>query len=349
MKQGSTIQDLAAKLLQQAPAKRDFLTDTRLLRLESSEGGSSRLHFGEERFSVSDHAHRQIADRLGIPARYYELMRQRQPELLDANVNAWFAAKPENRLIRTLGGAARAFLSDRYRRIDNVDIAEAVLPIIGDLPGAQVVSCELTETRLYLKVVNQRLQLDVRPGDAVQAGFLLSNSEIGAGSVRVEPLLYRLVCSNGLIAADYSQRRHHVGRLLETEDNREIFRDETLEADDKAFFLKVQDTVRLAVDAAKFSHLVRRLQETTEQPLTGNPVRAVELLASRHGLTQEESGGVLRNLIAGGDLSQYGLLNAVTRTSQDVRDYDRATELERLGGQIMTLPPQDWGELAKAA
>lgn len=353
MKTGISIKELAARLIGQLPNKRDYLVDTRELRMESLAGRETILHVGDSgqsAFCVNDYTHRQIADRLGIPARYYVRMRQETPSLLDANVNTWFETKPERRMIRTMGGnTARAFLSDRYRRLDNVDLAEAVLPVIGDMPGAEVVSCELTETRMYIKVVSQRLQLDVRPGDTVQAGFVLSNSEIGAGAVCVEPLLYRLVCSNGLIVADYSQRRYHVGRLLEAEDNREIFRDETLEADDKAFLLKVQDTVRLAVDQAKFAHLVNRLRETTMQTLSGNPVRAVEMLANRHCLTQDETGSVLRHLISAGDLSRFGLINAVTRASQDIPDYDRSTELERLGGQVMALAAGEWNELAAAA
>ena len=352
MKQGTTLRDLAATLLRQAEAKRDFLVDTRAMRLGTMPGGGNGLTVmgdNSEDFLVNDFTHRQIADRLGIPAKYYDRMRQENPDLLHTNVNTWFTAKPETRLLRTLDGTARAFLSDRYRRMDNVDIAEAVMPLISDLPGAEVISCELTQTKMYLKVVNRRLELDVRPGDTVQAGFVLSNSEVGAGSVRVEPLVFRLICTNGMIAPDYGQKRYHVGRTLEAEENREIYRDETMAADDHAFLLKVQDTIRLAIDQAKFAHLVERLQETAGQPLSGNPVRAVEVLTSRYSLTQDESGGVLRNLISGGDLSRYGLLNAVTRTSQEVVDYDRATELERLGGQLMALEPKDWRELATAA
>ena len=41
-------------------------------------------------------------------------------------------------MVRTLGGTARAFLSERYRRIDNYEIAEAVLPIISDIKDARV-------------------------------------------------------------------------------------------------------------------------------------------------------------------------------------------------------------------
>jgi hypothetical protein len=36
------------------------------------------------------------------------------------------------------------------------------------------------------------------------------------------------------------------------------------------------------------------------------------------------------------DNSAFGLINAVTKASQDIDDYNRATELERLGGEILT-------------
>ena len=35
--------------------------------------------------------------------------------------------------------------------------------------------------------------------------------------------------------------------------------------------------------------------------------------------------------------------------SQDVEDYDRATEFEPVGGKFIELPPGDWKELAHAA
>jgi hypothetical protein len=72
----------------------------------------------------------------------------------------------------------------------------------------------------------------------------------------------------------------------------------------------------------------------------------VEVTAKRFGLTEPERGQVLRHLVDGGDLSRYGLANALTRASQDVESYDRATDLERLGGMIVELPRQAWQELA---
>lgn len=181
--------------------------------------------------------------------------------------------------------------------------------------GIRIVSTELTESRMYIKVVNERLELEVQQGDVVQAGMVISNSEIGMGSLKVEPLIYRLACTNGMIAQDHSFERYHVGRNAHEGESYELFRDETLKADDRAFFLKVQDTVRAAVDVAKFSTIVERMKEATEQKIEGNPVKAVEMVSQKFGLSQPESGGVLQHLIQKGDLSAYGMLNAITRTS----------------------------------
>ena len=75
----------------------------------------------------------------------------------------------------------------------------------------------------------------------------------------------------------------------------------------------------------------------------------MQVLQKKAGLTDDERGGIMRHLITGGDLSQWGLANAVTRHSQDVAGYDRATELEVLGGTIIELDPRDWKAIAEAA
>jgi hypothetical protein len=41
-------------------------------------------------------------------------------------------------------------------------------------------------------------------------------------------------------------------------------------------------------------------------------------------------------------------INAVTRASQDEADYDAATDLERVGGQLITLAPTEWRALNSA-
>ena len=79
---------------------------------------------------------------------YYDKMLEEYPQLLAQNVNAWFQREPSVRMIRTIEGTARAFLSNRYRRIDNLDIASIVLPVLQDMEGMHFESCQLTESRI---------------------------------------------------------------------------------------------------------------------------------------------------------------------------------------------------------
>ena len=67
-----------------------------------------------------------------------------------------------------------------------------------------------------------------------------------------------------------------------------------------------------------FQRIVDRWRDATQEHLTGDPVQVVEVTAKRFGLTEPERRSVLQHLVEGGDLSRYGLANALTRASQDV-------------------------------
>lgn len=339
MKKGKSIEELYSELERQRKMRKDVVADTRSMKV-STDNGRSLLTISSgknsDSYLVSDTAHRQIADRLQIPFKYYERMQQNYPALLDQNVNGWFLKNYERRLIRTLDGKARAFLSDRYRRLDNLELADTILPVITDMKGAEILSAEVTETRMFIKVLNKNLKAEVSVGDAVQAGFVVSNSEIGLGAVKVEPLVFRLVCKNGLIVKDFATRKYHTGRQINSlEDAADLFSDATRIADDKAFFMKVQDIVRTAADEVRFNLCVDKLKASKETGTGENPVQTVEVLGDRYVLNRNERASILRHFIMAGDPSQYGLINAVTRASQDMDDYDRATDLERLGGELL--------------
>ena len=346
MKQGMTIQQAAAEIMRQSEAKADYLVNTENLHMETCDGipvlrlldesGTDRV----EPLDILPTAHRQMSAYLNIPWKYYDRMCQENIGLLAQNVNTWLQKGPEHRMIRTIDGRARAFLSNRYRRIDNIDIAQITLPILEAMPDAIFESCNLSDDYMYIKVVNPRLTAEVVPGDIVQAGVVISNSETGQGAVCIQPLIYRLVCSNGMTVNEARTRRNHIGRVSSADENFLLYSQETLEAVDKAFIMKVQDTVRAVVDEARFARILDKLRESTDKKLNiADLPGVVKLASSSMGITDAESEGVLQRLIEGTDYTLYGLANAVTRHSQDVEDYDRASKLEEIGYQIVTMSP----------
>lgn len=357
MKHGKTLTELAVELERQKEAKRDFLADSRSLEMTddmkllmegvtSGEVGSS---IPIDALPINELAHDQIGSRLKIPAKYYDRMRRESPGLLARNVNHWFKANPEKRMIRTLDGDVRAFLSNRYRPLDNFNLAEAVMPTLSKLQ-CEVKSCEITERRMYIKAVTDRITADIGVGDIVQAGAVISNSEVGSGSLRVEFLVFILSCENGMISGNVI-RKYHVGRGNKTELDEavEYFKDETRRADDKAFFMKVRDIVEGTLTQDAFDLTVAKMRAAKKRVISveADVIEVVEVFSETFGLKDTEQSGVLQHLIKGGDLSQLGMSNAFTRTAQDVASYDRSTELERTGGQIIELDDTQWAKLAK--
>ena len=351
MKTGKTLLELATEIERQSSLKHDFL---------QSAGGLSMNTVGQPRLRVGDHgefgmrplAHRDLGTYLGIPASFYDRLladvenqdgvrlghtATAPATLFDVTVNTLLDDKRADvRLVRTLDGQARALLSDRYRPMDHDEILAHMLPTLASIDGIDwnASSMEVTESRLYLKLVNRKVQGEVARGDVVQAGVVLTNSETGQGSFSVSPMLFRLVCTNGLIRSELVKRKYHAG-ARQTADSDHLLSDEARRARNRATILEMRDLVRGALGEAMFAQSLGKLKAAAGEPLALDPLQSVALVTKRYSLTDGESGEILRNLVNGGDLSVWGMVNAVTLAAQVVESYDRSTELEQVGGKIL--------------
>ena len=356
MKQGRTLPQVLEELKRQEQVKRDYVAPAQTLCLDD-DGNTFQIldrtggYPGNirEAFGTTELFHSQLATALGIPSKYYGMMKSKKPELLAENVNSWLNDRPQSYMVRSMdygqGRVARALLSARYRRIDNLEVATAVLPLFAGNPDIEIMSQEVTENRLYLKVVNHRIE-KACVGDIVQAGVMISNSEVGLGAVSVKPLIYTLACTNGMVVDSMGERKTHVGRAVKAlEDDLQAYSDETMQAEDRAFLLKLRDATMAAIDEARFGMVVKKLEDSHDAKITGRIQDVVELTGKAYDLNQTEQDGILDYLIRGGDLSLYGLGNAITRESQDVESYDRATALEGIGWRVVTMEPSQWKEI----
>lgn len=392
MKQGRTLPALASELERQANAKRDFLAPAQHLRVRSN--GHTDLIL-DESFMVNEIAHGQLAEYAGVPKSFYDRLRNEATALtvpsprlgncppsdvdptqlvqcenvplFDVLLNRLLFGKGGDvRMIRTLDGTVRAFLSDAFNLdLDNFDVFRAAATAIeqAGLGAEHVASCEVTERRMYLKVVSPKLEATIDPSNlihphgghhmlkepqVIQAGFILSNSETGLGSLSVQQVVYKLQCTNLWITED-GYRQRHLGKTLEADTEGRVYRSDTRQADAKARLLKIRDHISDALNETRFKTLVAKMQETTEVKLEGSIEKIVEVTARKFGLAQPEKEDVLKNLIEGADLSLWGLTNAITATAQTAPTYDRSTELEAIGGRFFALPPAEIRELVRAA
>jgi len=359
MKSGLSLSELAAEIERRAAAKRDIVISTK--NIEMTEGNELILA-DREKMGINKIAHDQIATHLEIPKKYYDKMKAEDPRLLANNVNTWFRKYPAERMVRGLDGNARAFLSDRYRPLENEDLAVPVLTAAREM-GLEMMSSQLTESRMYIKLVDQNV---VRELEAIGGKFgdgrhnilrklapalTASNSEVGQGTVSILGGVYDGFCSNLATFGERSVRKYHVGGKHEIvgEEMYALLSDETRRKTDAATWAQIGDVVRGAFDRARFDALCDKISATQSEKIEGDPIQVVRLTTSKFGLSEGTGTSILRHLIEGGDLSRFGLFNAVTRAAQDVEDYDDATAMERHGAKLIELPAGEWKELALAA
>jgi hypothetical protein len=340
MQERKTLVELAEEVMRIKNSKRDYVVPSKALLMREDV----LVEFDNQNaYEPTVVFHEQLSDKLQIPKKYYDRMLATAPALLADNVNTWLRKSPDNRMVRTVGGKARALLSDRYRPLDNDIILETVLPILMEQSGYDIKSAEITDKRMYLQVISPRLTGDVVVGDTVQAGLTISNSEVGLGSVRIEPFLYRLKCLNGMIMAT-SMKRHHVGKTIEI--GEDFFTVETINADNRAFLLKVRDTVNNAFDELAFQETLKKVSITVDNRIETTHIQAFVMdVTEKYDMSKPEGESLLANLINGGSLTQWGLANAVTQLANDVEDYDRCVEIQRIGGKIIDLTPKEWSAI----
>ena len=360
---------MAKELEHQKKSMRDIVASTKdIVATQGTLDGNQRRPLelainGKGVWPLTEHGHNQLAMKCGIPERYYWAMLDAgMTELTANNVNAWLSKQADKRLLRIadVDGSGipkvRALLSDRYRPLDNFDLAMLTMERAKE-HGAWPQECHLSETRMYIKlVVPSQLQYLTTPENRLRLsdftnpdtrfnmgasdlgrdphvpGLIVSNSEVGDGAFRVEPFVYRLVCSNGLIGTD-TLYKIHLGSKMEIG---ELFKDDTRQLLDKALWSQVRDIIDGTFKGEIMMAYLAKIHASKLQVIE-EPKEVVDVAAKNLSLSDEKKLSLLQYFSAEGN-TLFGLTNGITRLAQDFENYEDKIRLERFGGQILEKP-----------
>jgi hypothetical protein len=312
-----------------------------------------------------------LAEKLDIPRAYLRRLRAEAPDIYDSNVNKWLQGHKRNRngnlevlrksdprsfMLRLFrgqdgDGVARAFLSNRYKAIDDLDFLMAALDgITASGVKANVVGADLSESRMYVRVAAPEIQAYApellknytspftgnRGADnpLVFAGFQLSNSEVGGGAWSVTPRLEFQVCKNGMTIKRDAMRGVHLGTKLEEGviDWSEATQKKSLELVSS----KVTDAVRKFLDVKYMEGVIAEAEKLSGKKID-DAVETIKVVGTKLAYDQEAQKGILAHFIDGGDRTAGGLMNAITSYSQLVQDADKAADLEGSAFQALSL------------
>lgn len=393
---GAELPDLVALLGSQADIRYDVVANAKALRYECGhlvvEGGAARIDdegvtSADAKLRLTQGCEDQVADRLEIPTRYVRKMRadavgrqarmddapdrdQVAATLLDHNVNHWLRANPSRTfLVRAFRdddpdsvGIARAFLSDRYGSIDNLDVLVAALDGVRRAGvNINIDGCDLSEQRMSVRVSAPEVSAlapellkgyrspfsDDRPGGGIEriralaareglgyeageepvvfAGFVISNSEVGGGAFSITPRVIVQICRNGLTIKADALRQVHLGARLDEGLIR--WSDETQRKSIDLVTAKAQDAVTTFLDVEYIKAVVARMEEHAGSPVK-DPAKIVERVGKNFGFSEEEQSSILSAFISSGQTTAGGVMQAVTAAAQTISDPDRAADLE---------------------
>lgn len=371
MNKGIGLEALAKEVQRQREVRKDLNAHTSAMTAKVVDAGTKptvalALKNGKTTtYDIASLGHEQIGEYLKIPKPYYERMLDEAPLLLADNINAWLAKRDERRMVRVLDGKVRAVLSNTYHPMDNYELMQAVLPVLAK-HKVEVMSADVTERRLYIKAIIPALSEALPAGrfwlddkhaighgtteTRIVSAITISNSEVGDGSLSVAPSVFDTWCTNLAVMREAAMRKYHVGRRTGREDDASVivYKDDTRKADDKALWLKVRDTVEASFDEQHFRKAIAQMRNATEQNIEGDNLPAViEAVGDEYDLPLGFDAKLLANLTKRADSSRFGVAAAVTALANTQKDYELSTELEAIGGDILTNDTV-WKVIAKA-
>lgn len=176
--------------------------------------------------TLRGNAFSNLATRLGAPA---DFIRRLPAPLQLANLNYLLAEHDEGNAatLRLRNNEVSAIVSGKYAPLDPIELMETIrsalerFGILNDVRVRGVASGLVDNLRLVLPAE----QKAIKPGDVSALGIDITGSSFARSAVHVSPVIWRLVCSNGMRRADrgsgFSFR--HVG-------DRDRLRDAVIEA-----------------------------------------------------------------------------------------------------------------------
>jgi hypothetical protein len=313
-------------------------------------------------YALNDIALGGIGDKLKIPSTYLRRMAEENLPALDYNVNTWLERDPRRFLVRCLrsvnatsgaDGVARAFLSDRFLRLDNLDVLLAALDGIRDTGVAvEVASCDLTERRMYVRFISPEIQVlapellrnyrspfDGRRGSdlpVISGGFILTNSETGFGKYSVAPFIRVEICKNGQTIDKGVLSRTHIGAKITDDDGIIDPSPATLRKLLELITEQTKDAVRAYLDVDFVTRAVRDLEQAAGI-VVARPDETIKIVGKELKYTEEQQQEILAHFITGADLSAGGIMQAVTSFGRSVADADVAYRMETTATQALHL------------
>lgn len=363
-----SLSQLMEKIQARSNSVRDFMTPTDQLVYRTDAGHPEIILEGQggeptKFFGVNSVAFDQIAREADIDVRTARKLQSGYSDQWDQVINAIWQKEPKRRMLRTFmqsenAGTARAFVSDKFKTYDDLDLAKTVLPELMDSDARWTIQqADITDKRMYMRFRSEAITgTGANVGDLMALGLGVSNSEVGMGSVQIFQINWTLACLNGM-QTENRHRKSHITSARGDAETWSILSDEAKNADNAALSLQLRDVVRNFASKESFEEVLEKIRSASEDVLEGDYKQgAVKQLGKVLSIPKKQTENVLEGLMEtiaqdgyrNEKVSRATLMNAVTACAHKV-DADSVDDWQKLGGDVLNMSAANWKSISAAS
>jgi hypothetical protein len=403
------LEELDAQLTRQHELKADMVVSPAAIRskgglilVENAIEEMSLEHgvgYRRGEFAATDVFDDGVSAKLGIHRAYLRKMREEALDLYDANVNGWLHGRrrttaegvreqirpgyDKDLLVRTFRGidgepgTARALLSANYGAIEHRDaLGAAMLGIRDSGVSAHIVSADLTERRMYVRVAapsvkvmapellkgyrnpfdSPELEKARQHGSEIDRWREVARREGMAYEQGEEPVVFagfdirNSETGNGALnlVPVITVKICKNGLTITEEKYRKVhlgskleqgsidWSKQTREAQINLIRQQARDAVKYWLSTDFLAAQVREIEAKAGKPVD-KPEVTVKHVGKALKLSELEIDGVMKHFILGGQMTAGGVMNAITSYSQTVVNADRSHELDDSALKVLDL------------
>ena len=286
--------------------------------------GKLRLKNTDIRYDFNDWSLSQACSSLGMPIRYERRLMDMNPMLLSKQFNYWKNMTDKPVLLRTKNSRIRGYLSTSYSIYNNSELCDTLKDISQNTDFGDPSSFYMDEKRFHIRfVIDSPIDAGktvIGLNDILKTGVDITNSEVGAASVSIVPMVYRLVCTNGLRA----WRRNSESEQLSFRHSRK---------DTSQFHSLINGAIVSALDS---NHELLDKFIASKQIDVLDPNKIIEDLLTRNKFTQTDIKNVQEEYALEPDPTKYGIINAITGAAKKYGNEERL-QMESFAGKLLTL------------
>lgn len=301
-------------------------------------------HHGK--FSFTDHARGQALKTLHVNQTQYDFLTKTHredggPAILSDFLNKLRDLTMENRrMIRTVNGQVRGFMTQDYQTIDADQTVTQLMKSLTDT-GAVFLGGELSDWRYALDLMLPKIE-EPLPGEFVLPIVRFRSGDYGDTAAEMTFGILRLICGNGLVREVIFRKVHSGGGQWKIETGVVEISDKARELSAALVIEKMNTSLKYAFSENGISKMMTQYAEAAETPI--NAARVAGNLQRAGLLTKPEADQVVK-LVREEDRievlpktdkaeTQLRFEQALAFIAQQSPDSDRRMDLVELAGQF---------------